>query len=240
MVRQLSVICFAALLAFPLMAQTTPPPKPTDARPAADGALFADTAKVIEDEMNGQGQIEWMFTSSYLPGMSTRTDYRISETQLDISTCALTTTETTHYRIEPAAGITYSEGGKKVTGDNLNRQEITLSVTPLKQVVTIKVENAEEAIRRYSRSAHPDTTSEVNPPIFLVILTTGEKDVKFHRELNRGKEAPIIWDEFRGGNRYTFLEKALADRVAQAFQQAVELCGGGKKSPVSAPLGDSH
>jgi hypothetical protein len=239
MMRQLSVIYLAALLTVPSLAQTSPAAPPTklmDAKPAAKGLSLAETAKFIEEKMNGQGQIGWVFTTSSLQGISTRTYYQISDTQFDAATCTLTTRETTNYLIEPAVGITYSEGGKPVTAENLRRRELALSVTPLKQVVSVKVESADEAIiRGNARAGRPDITTEVTPPIYLMILMTSGKDSKFHRELNRGEEAPKVWDENGDSNRYTFREKELADQVASAFQHAVELCGGNEGTGEEGP-----
>jgi hypothetical protein len=230
--RGLSISILLLALAAPAMAQThpvAPPPQPPD---AAKGPSLEETMKFIQDKLNGQGRVGYVYMVSNLKGINYRYYYVISDAQADAATCTLKLKETINLVIDPDAGTNYTEGGNQVTGDDLHRTLVETSTTPLRKVVSLTVQPLEEAANtNNARAAHPEITVQVNPPVFNLTLTAGDKDVQFHVESTRGKGKPSVGDNTGNSNSFTFQEEGLADRVAKAITHAVELCGGGSKDP---------
>ncbi len=81
----------------------------------------------------------------------------------------------------------------------------------LKSVTDVAVSPAARfAKEQNSRAGHPGWDARVDPPVFTTLVNN-----------NLGN----------GGNVFMFYDESLANRVAQAFVHAVELCGGGAKEP---------
>jgi hypothetical protein len=80
----------------------------------------------------------------------------------------------------------------------------------LKQVREVRVASRDQIQQQAAAKAgHPERTARVDPPIFVVIL-------------KRSDEKPSVFD---------FYDETLANRVANALQHAVLLCGGGSQDP---------
>lgn len=76
----------------------------------------------IQDKLNGQGQVGYVYTQSNLPGVTFRIHYTISNALADPAACTLRASITSFTEIDPDHGTTYSEGGVTVTGDDLRRR----------------------------------------------------------------------------------------------------------------------
>src|SRR5208282_5606509 len=119
MKRCLIAMCFAVLAVSASIAQektaVLPPPKPADGGPSLE-----ITMKFIQDQLNDQGTVRYAVTNSRLNGVLFRNYDVISDVVADAVTCTLYAKQKSTTQIEIADGVTYNEGGKAVSGDDLH------------------------------------------------------------------------------------------------------------------------
>jgi hypothetical protein len=227
--------CFLMMILFGVLAVSPALPQqkknvPSLPKPADNGPSLETTMRFIQEKMNEQGQVGYIETNSNAPAVTFRHLYRISDVLVDPVTCTLRTTESTFTTIDVAGGNTYSEGGKAVTGDDLRRRSVETSTTSFKDVEKITVESREQRLNRnFAQQAHPEITTAVTPPVFLLVLSASKPLFSFHTNAARGNEPAPERDIAGKENAYTFREEETANRVAKAMIHAVELCGGGSK-----------
>lgn len=83
----------------------------------------------------------------------------------------------------------------------------------LKDVKEIRVVPREEKLKEAdSKAGHPEWSTKVEPSIYVVTLKLGLSNIS-------------------NVHNFYFSDEILANRVAKAFNHAVELCGGGSKDP---------
>jgi hypothetical protein len=81
---------------------------------------------------------------------------------------------------------------------------------PLKEVGTVTLKQMEQHVQQQvARIGHPEVSVRTEPQIYLVVVS---------------------WEP-KHNMMFNFYDDALADRVLQAMQHAVQLCGGGSKEP---------
>jgi hypothetical protein len=232
MKRCLRTICFATLMASGAVAQqkksVPPPPKPQDAGPSLEV-----TMKFIQDKMNDHGTVGYVYTRNNMNGALFRTYTLMSEVEADVSTCTLRAKKKGTAQIEVAEGNAFYEGGKAISGDDLHREMVYTSASPLKDVVSIAVESAQDHDNRVAaEEAHPEITSSYTPAVYYLFVKGAKKDAfSFHSTFNKGKERPREKDFTDDTAWFMFRDEETANRVAKAMLHAVELCGGGNKDP---------
>ena len=207
--------------------KTVPPPP----NPVGDGPSLEVTMKFIQDKMNDQGTVGYVFTYSTLNDIRFREYSLISDVVADASTCTVRLTKKTTTQIELANDATYSEGGKAVYGDDLHRELVEISTTPFKEVDSIAVESAQDfRNRQFAEGGHPEATLSYIPTVYDLSLKATKKDVfSFHRAFRLGKQPPQNFDYAGKDARFEFRDEQTANRIAKAMLHAVELCGRGNK-----------
>jgi hypothetical protein len=205
-----------------------PPPKPVD-----DGPKLELTMKFIQDKLNDQDTVGYLYTRSNGSGVLFRHHYLLSDVIADASTCTLRVKEKDAVQIEVADGVTYQEGGKWVTGDELQRELFTTSTSLFKQVVSIEVDSADDFWnRRTAESAHGDITFTFTPAVYNVTLNGTKQDAfSVHITATNGRRSPQNSEPRSKQKTFIFRDEETANRVAKAMVHAVELCGGGNKEP---------
>jgi hypothetical protein len=205
-----------------------PPPKPED-----DGPNLEVTMKFIQDKMNNQGNVGYVFTYGNVNGVLVREDYLISDVVADASTCTLHVKEKFTTQVEVAHGARFAEGGKVVRGDDLQRERVETSTSPFKDVDSITVEPLQDADNRnWAKGAHPEVTVSYTSALCRLSLNATKKDAfSFHALSSKGKRSPQNADATGKQNGFTFRDEEIANRVAKAMVHAVELCGGGGSKP---------
>jgi hypothetical protein len=203
-----------------------PPPKPIDDRPNLEL-----TMKFIQDKLNDQDTVGYLYTRSNGSGALFRHHYLLSDVVADASTCTLRVKEKDNVQIEVTDGVTYQEGGKAVTGDELQRELFTTSTSLFKQVVSIEVDSAEDFWnRRTAESAHGDITFTFTPAVYNVTLNGTTQDAfSVHITATNGRQSPQNSETRSKQKTFVFRDEETANRVARAMTRAVELCGGGSK-----------
>ena len=231
----LIAMCFAALAVSTALAQekktVPPPPKPAD-----DGPSLKVTTKFIQDQLNDQGTVGYVVTNSRLNGVLFRNYHVISDVVADAVTCTLYATQKSATQIEVADGVTYNEGGKAVSGDDLHHESISISTGPFREVDSIRVESPQDFWNRINADAgHPEmivTTTSFTPAVYSLSLHARKRDAfSFHLVDSTGKKPSQTYDLVSNGISFNFLDENTANRVAKAMLHAVELCGGGYKEP---------
>jgi hypothetical protein len=225
--RIVFVVSFAALLNASALAQRAVPPPP---KPADSGPSLAVTMQFIQDRMNNQGMVGYVYTSSDLPGDIFRKYFTISGVAADPSACTLQTTDTIVTTLELAPGHTFREGGKPVTGDDLSRRHVATGTIHLRDVDSIRVESMQDAEnRRNAEDAHPEITITIVPAVYYLTLIASKPAFTFHSSTTIGKRPAKEWDSSGKSDQLIFRDEETADRMAKALTHAVELCGGGDK-----------
>jgi hypothetical protein len=206
-----------------------PPPKPAD-----DGPSLEVTMKFIQDKLNELGTVGWVITKSDLNGVLFRHQSLIFDVVADASTCTLHAKKKGTSQIEVADGVTYTQGGKAVIGDDLRGESIETSKSPFKNVDSIKVESLLDFANRMNAEAgHPEmisTTTSFTPAVYSLSLYATKKGAfSSHVVITTGKQPSQNYDFASKGIGFAFLDEDTANRVAKAMLHAVELCGGGSK-----------
>jgi hypothetical protein len=217
--RTVVVIAMAVLMSCTLLAQTKevpPPPKPGD-----DGPGLEATMRFIQEKLNGQGAIGFVFTRGDIPATIFRTSYRISDAVADGAACSLHTVETTDIKIEVTAGENYSE------------QSVDTGAISFKDVENLRVEPGTDATNRdFAQNAHPEIGTTFTPNVFYLTLVASKPVFTYHIVRTKGKEP--AWTSERPPSKefhLIFGDEEIAKRLAKAITHAVELCGGGNQDP---------
>jgi hypothetical protein len=221
------VVSFVALLSAPALAQTAVPPPP---RPADSGPSLEATMQFIQDRMNNQGTVGYVYNLSNLQGATFRHYYSISGVVPDPSACTLRTTETSAVTIEVSPGTTYNEGGKPVTGDDLSRRNVETTTIRLREIESIRVESMQDVVNRQNaENAHPEVTVSFVPTVYYLTLVSSKPVFTFHSIYTVGRQPAKEVDYPFKADYLTFRDEETANRLAKALTHAVELCGGGDK-----------
>jgi hypothetical protein len=224
-------ICFAALVVSGASAQekksVPPPPKPND-----DGPSLEVTMKFIQDKMNDHGAVGYVYTRSNFGGAVFRHHDLMSDVVADATTCTLRATEKFAVQIEVAEGVTYTEGGKAVSGDDLHRDVVETSSSSFKEVASVAVESAEHYwSRKAAEAARPEIIYTHTPAVYNLSLIAAKKDAfSLHSTVSKGKQPRQNSERTNNETTFVFRDEETANRVAKAMLHAVELCGGGNKS----------
>ena len=219
----------AGLLAAPALVaqQSAPPHKPVDRGPS-----LVATMKFIQDKLNDQGRVGYVYTRSDLSAITFREYYEISGVTGDAANCTLHKVETTTTKIEVAEGYNYNEGGQVVTGDDLLRQRVSTSTVHLRKIENIQVEATQNRLtRNMAEDAHPEITFTVTPPVYSLTLVASKPVFSFQQSFTVGKAQAKTSDDSDKADTLTFRDEETANRLAKALTHAVELCGGGDKGP---------
>jgi hypothetical protein len=88
-----------------------------------------------------------------------------------------------------------------VTGDDLHRRSVETSTTSFKDVEKITVESREQRLNRnFAQEAHPEITTALTPPVFLLVLSASKPLFSFHTNVARGNK-PAQERDIVGGER---------------------------------------
>ena len=205
-----------------------PPPQPANAAPVASGPTLAETMKFIQEKLKEQGQVEFVETTSVQnqPGVTIRISVRNKDDEVvaDPATCTLHAAGTFDQSMVTSAGV------KTVSTEN---QHSDLSGTlAFKYVEKITVEHILDfSNRHFAESGHPEVTATAATPVFFVELSASKTLFTRHESNTIGKQAPVVTDKPLKEAGLVFRDEEMANRVAKAIVHAVELCGGGQKSP---------
>jgi hypothetical protein len=196
-----STYAFAFLLisALLLPAQSVPPPP----KPADSGPTLEATVKYIQDKLNSQGRVNWMFwyVNTQPPGASpwagSSSDAipeseEVADATTDLNQCTL------HVRFK----ITYKEQAK-------SDQDASFSFKEVKKLEVMTLQE-EYQRNRVLPPGNPNIRVEVSPAISVLVLSFVNKPVRFD---------------------FKFLDADMANRMAKAMLHGVELCGGGDNDP---------
>jgi hypothetical protein len=208
--------------------------KPAVTQPKPDnGPSLAATMQFIQDTMNNQGVVGFVYTRTEQKNSIYRDYYRISDVVADASACSLRTTETTDVNAEAINGTSYKDkDGNPLSAEDLHSQHVGISTLSFRDVAKLTVESGEEyANRGFAQSAHPEITGTFAPMIFYLTLTASKPLFSFHNTDTSGKQSPVVKDLPGSTDYYKFRDEETANRVAKAMTHAVELCGGGNNDP---------
>ena len=177
-----------SLFALTSAAQDVPPPP----KPADEGPSLADTMKFIEEKLGSIGRVNYVV---YMHDGTDGSDWtgkfsnEKSNVRASVQSC----------RIDAHS---WASTDGKVTEEG----DLWFALKDVQEVV---VETGEQDRKdRDSKAGHPEYSSRMDPPVFLIIAKQKE------------------------GGRYFYLyDESLANRIAKALVHAVELCGGGSKDP---------
>jgi hypothetical protein len=170
-------------------AQDVPPPPPL----RGDVASLKDTMKFIQDKL--PGKVNFIVYShdnvagTDLPNI--KRGFELSNVSGNPERCHISF----HWRIDygNSANVTLKDD------EIFLKQVREVTLIPMDQFVQ----------RNKAKAGHPEISIRVDPPVFLIIVTTEAK--------------PQIG--------FYFYDEALSDRLSKALQHAVELCGGGNSEP---------
>jgi hypothetical protein len=232
--RNLLTACLFCGIALTLSAQQPVPPPPMPAKdtpvaaPAASGPTLAETMKFIQEKLKEQGLVEFVETVSVQnqPGVTVRISSRSKDDDVvaDPAACTL------HAAGTYDQNTITSAGGKTVASED---QHSYLSGTlAFKDVEKITVEHILDfSNRHFAESGHPEFTATAATPVFFVELMAAKPLFTRHESKSIGKQAPVVSDNTLKEAGLVFRDEDTANRVAKALVHAVELCGGGQKSP---------
>jgi hypothetical protein len=190
------------------------------AAPAASEPTLAETMKFIQDKLNEQRRFNFaLYTHDNQSGEDDSIQYGFEITNAVSNGCSLS------YK----ANITSSEKGARGATTTHNSNSTTdMNMKFMKAVQVMAADywwNQEMA-----DDGTPAKTAQVQPGYFLISLGPASKGGECTRN---GK--PIACPEPGTIDRLfktlSFRDEDVANRVAKAMMHAVELCGGGQKSP---------
>ena len=116
-------------------------------------------------------------------------------------------TETTNVAADPATcRISYHEKRIK-DGDVTSDKDFTFNLSEIQEVVIMPRDQLLKKVN--TRAGHPSWDARIDPPVSMLVVRKAE-DIEWY---------------------FYFFDEDLANRVAKAVVHAVELCGGGNKSP---------
>jgi len=116
-------------------------------------------------------------------------------------------TETTNVAADPATcRISYHEKRIK-DGDVTSDKDFTFNLSEIQEVVIMPRDQLLKKVN--TRAGHPSWDARIDPPVSMLLVRKAE-DTEWY---------------------FYFFDEDLANRVAKAVVHAVELCGGGNKSP---------
>jgi hypothetical protein len=217
-----------SILAFGLIASSSgsaqqpvaPPPKPTDIGPS-----LAGTMQFIQERMNSQGQVGYIYAQSSNPALRSATHYEISAVLANPVTCSLSATETAVATLELA-------NGKPLIDGDAPTRTVWASTVFFKEVEKITVESVQDRENRgLAEDARPEVTATVTPPIFYLVFSASKAVFPNHSTSTHGEQPAESRDVKVKEQHFTFRDEDTANRVAKAMVHAVELCGGGNKDP---------
>jgi hypothetical protein len=201
----------ASVLALTLMAfvlasaqrTVAPPPRPADSSPS-----LAATMQFIQDKLNGIGRVTYDLPYHYIPtGQAGSMTYIVDVTQV---------------KANPAqCNITFHF---EVTCDGvvIVHEDYWVDLKQAQDVVVMPMEQHINGISAGTTLLYDPTT----PPILALTVRHplhGKNPIP--NILGSGQESIME------PNTFPFSDPNMADRVAKAMVHAIELCGGGNKSP---------
>ena len=217
-----SILAFGFAVAAWGQQSAAPAPKPTDS-----GPTLAATMQFIQEKLSEQGQVGFAQTLSNQPEITRREFITVTDVMADPTACTLYTTETVQYDIDLPSGKKLKLGGP-VTPDDLHTHIVETDTTSFKQVEKIVVVKMQDVTNQsYARSAHPEITVMVTPPVFYVLLSASSAVFSVHTSTTKGSQAPVEKDTTSKTDGITIRDEETANKVAKAMSHAMELCGGG-------------
>jgi hypothetical protein len=186
----------------------------------------------IQERLNNHDTVGYVSTRSDLAAETFRQLYSISGAVADPGACTVHKIETTNTKIEVAAGNAYNENNTPVTGDDLLRRSVETSTVHLSEVESIRVESLQDLTSRgFAEAARPEVAVAIVPTVYTMTLVASKPVFKFHVSFIKGKNAPVESDSSGKTDTLYFRDEDTANTLARALTHAVELCGGGNKSP---------
>ncbi|MGA7410097.1 MAG: hypothetical protein WBW33_06400 [Bryobacteraceae bacterium] len=170
-------------------AQDVPPPPPPK---KDDGPSIEDTMKFIEEKLTSVGKLNFIV---YIHDNKAGSDWTNSRT-IEIDKV---------YASPAFCRLDYHISAVR-DGESLTNGDSSFHLKTVQEIDVLPFE--QWAKEGDAKAGHPEWTSRVDPPIFLVNVQLKT-----------------------GGQQFFFPKEALANRVAAALNHAVELCGGGSKEP---------
>jgi hypothetical protein len=236
--RIVSVFLTLVMTAATALAQQSVPPPPQPAadkpaaqnQPAAEGPSLEVTMKFIQDKVNQQGEIDFVFS-----GSNTVTGQSISPEADSLESRVIA--------VDPAGGLSVQESQKSPL--IMQSQEIPLGAEFMrftksetttwrvyfKDVEKLEVLNSND----FKHRNNPSVVFRDDPPLYdIVVHLVAGKTVPRHtvKRIEGGKTDKTTTTESDDSIRefvLLFRDEETADRVAKAIVHAVELCGGGSK-----------
>jgi len=201
-------------------APATPGEQPSAIAPAASEPTLAETMKFIQDKLNEQGRFNFaLYTHDNQSGEDASIQYGFETTNAVSSDCSLS------YKVNITSSQMGARGATTTTNANSARN---MNMKYMKAVQAMGADywwNQEMA-----DDGTPAKTAQVQPGYFLLSVGAASKG----SECTRNKK-PIACPEPNAIDRLAltliFRDEDVSNRVAKAMMHAVELCGGGQKSP---------
>jgi hypothetical protein len=201
--RVVFVMFSAILFGISTIAQQPVPPA-AQPQPAA-GPSLAVTMQFIQDKLNDNGKASWIDNAQvarYAGSNFTDTvRHEISNVVADAGQCRIS------YHIFTKHSAYYRLVPTS-DGKNNKGEDSSFSLRIVQEIVVKPWEQYET--EWLAKNGHPETTVTSSAPAMTALVVRQPHGVE---------------------NVFTFTDAAIADRVAKAMVHAVELCGGGQKSP---------
>ncbi|MGA3161549.1 MAG: hypothetical protein ABSC77_10050 [Terracidiphilus sp.] len=198
-----------------------PAEQPPAAAPADNSPSLTDTMQFIQDKLNEQGRFNFaLYTHDNQSGDDASAQYGFEITNIVSSArdCSVS------YKVN----MTSSQKGAH--GDTTTKTDAT-QIMYMKSMKAVQVMAADYWWNQeMADEGTPTKIAQVQPGYFLLSRGPASKGVKCTRN---GK--PVECSEPTVVDRLvltlSFRDEDVANRVAKAMMHAVELCGGGQKSP---------
>jgi len=190
MIRVITLALFLGLIA---SAQDAPPPP----KPADDGPSLEVTMKFIEDKLNAQGNVSWVYTWQNSIAQTTGGPVPASEEAANATSDPKACTLRLHFKATDNAKVT----------------EDADFLTSLKDVEKIQVMSLQERTNLlWAKRGHPEITVAASPAVWALVLSftkdkkDGEVDFKFFDEelSHRMAKAMLRAVELCGGGKEPF------------------------------------
>jgi hypothetical protein len=196
----------------------------------AEAPMLAQTMQLIQDTMKEQGPLDYVLTTSNRNNPSAVSLMKVHSAEYtvaaDLATCTL------HVAFAEDDSLETSVGGKTFAAGTYDQHSQVDTTVPFKSVEGITVESRQDSQNHSLVGVgHPELWATVAPSVFVVQLSASKPVFSAHLSTTKGSEAPQVSDKTGMLTEFLFRDEAMANRVAKAMRQAVELCDGGNKEP---------
>jgi len=192
-----------------------------------DVSSLTETMQFIQDALKDNGQLTYLTESSQNNSeVTTRinTNGEYYEVAADPNACTL------HLASKYNVHLDILSKNETVSSEDDHSEFV--STLPFKEVETIKVESMQDfQNRRNANLGHPEITSKMTPPIFLIEISASSPVFSIHVSQTEGIHAPKVTDQFVKEFQFLLRDENAANNIAKSIRQVVEICGGSNHAP---------